>query len=75
MSPRQVRRWVRERAGLFPALLQGSPKRWLIQRASLALALGIAESELEFGAVVEALHADVVLLRVDVDALKGRGCG
>lgn len=40
MSPQSMRRWLRQRMAQFPELVQGSAKRWLIQRTALGLALG-----------------------------------
>jgi hypothetical protein len=40
MTPKQLRAWLARHRVRYPELVQGSPRKWLIQTASLNLALG-----------------------------------
>ena len=40
MTPKQLRAWLTSRRVQYPDLVQGSPRKWLIQTAAFNLALG-----------------------------------
>ena len=65
MTPRQVRRWLQERVQHYPDLVQGSPRKWLVQADALGRALGRERLRVADLAVATAARVSVLERRVD----------
>lgn len=64
MSPKALRRWLTERRQHYPDLVQGSPRKWLIQAAALGVALGRDKLDLEHLSLDTASRVDNLERRV-----------